>query len=135
MVWNESRNEIFKTSSRRLPGDVIKTSLRRLNTSSRLFLEKVKDHLETIYQLCICKCFKLYTYYHSITRQTNCINSGKCNMLNHGKNAEFMKTYFLMKFQTRKYFFWQKLKYFFSIWVSNTAGLLRLLLLMLEKHF
>ena len=41
----------LEKSSKRLPGDVLKTSLRRLKTSSRLFLVNAKDDLETIYEL------------------------------------------------------------------------------------
>ena len=59
-----------KMSSRHLPGNVLKTSLRRLKTS-RLFLVRAKAHMETIYGLSISVRFKLLTNYHSITRQTN----------------------------------------------------------------
>ena len=63
--------DIFReTSSKPPPGDVLKTSLRRLKTS-RLFLVRAKDHLEAIYSLSIYVRFKLLTYYHSVTRQSN----------------------------------------------------------------
>ena len=78
---------------RRPPEDVLKTSLK---TSSRLFLVKAKDHLETIYGLSIYVSFKLQTYYHSITRQT--------------KRRNFENLVF-NKYQTRKYFF-RELKLF-----------------------
>ena len=59
------RQDVFQeTSSRLLLGDVLKTSLRRLKTS-RLFLVRAKDHLETIPGLSICVRFKLLTCYHS----------------------------------------------------------------------
>ena len=63
--------DVFQeTFSRRLPGDVLKTSLRRLKIYSRLFLVNAKDHLETTYELSIQVRFKLLTYCHSITKQT-----------------------------------------------------------------
>ena len=89
-----------KISSRPLPEDALKISLRRLKTS-RLFLVKAKDHLETTYGLSIYVCFKLLTYYHSTTSQTNWINLNKLNTLEHGNNAEIMKTWFYMNYQTR----------------------------------
>ena len=101
MVWNGSRDDLFL---RRLSVGVRKTYLRCLKTSSRLFLVKAKDHLETIYELSIYVYFKLLTYYHSITRQTNWINLNKLNKLKHGNNVEIMKTWFSMNCQTRKYF-------------------------------
>ena len=55
-----------QTSSRPLPGDVLKTS----TTSSRL-LVKAKDPLETIYRFSIYIRLKLLTYYHSIISYTN----------------------------------------------------------------
>ena len=65
---NRSPEDVFQeTSSRPLPGDVLKTS----KTSSRLFLVKAKDHLETIYGFSIQVRFKLLTYYHYIIRETN----------------------------------------------------------------
>ena len=87
----ESRRSFSKTSSRRLPGDLLKTFLRCLKTS-RLFLVRAKDHLETKYGLSIYGRFKLLTYYHFITRQTNWINLNKINTLKHGNNTEIMKT-------------------------------------------
>ena len=54
----------------------VKTSLRRLKTFSRLFLVNAKDHLVTIYGLSIyvsMYVLKLFTYYHSITRQIELI--------------------------------------------------------------
>ena len=47
------QNVFQETFSRCLTGDVFKTSLRRLKTSSRLFLVNEKGHLETIYELSI----------------------------------------------------------------------------------
>ena len=121
-------------SLRHLPGAVLKTSLKLLNTSSRFFLVKAKDNLQTIYKLSIYVRFKRHTYYHSITRQTNCIHLNKLYTLQHGNNAEIFKTWFLMQCQTRKYFF-QELKYFFSIGVLPTVVLLSLLLLKLGERF
>ena len=106
----------LKTFWRLFPGDVLKTSLRRLKTFSRLFLVNAKDHLETIYGLSIYVSkyvLKLFTYYHSITRQTNWINLNKLNTLKHGNNAEVMKTWFSMNCQTKKHFF-QEFKYFLA---------------------
>ena len=100
-------------SSRRLPGDLLKTSLRRLKTSSRLFLVNAKDHLETIHGLSIYVSFKLFTYYHSITRQTNWINLNKLNTLKLENNVEVMKTWFSIHCQTKKHFF-QEFKYFLA---------------------
>ena len=57
---------------------------------------------------------------------------GKLNTLKYGNNAEIMETWFSMKFEARKYFF-QELKYFFSIGVSHTVALLSLLLLKFEN--
>ena len=48
------------------------------------------DHRETIFGLSIYVSFKLHTYYHSITRKTNCINLNILNTLKHGNNAEFI---------------------------------------------
>ena len=57
-----------ETSSRPLPGDVLKTS----KTSSRLFLVKAKDHPETIYDFLSTY---ILNYLHittpSLDRQTN----------------------------------------------------------------
>ena len=109
--------EVATTSSRRLPVYVLKTSLRRLKTLSRLILLRLiltKDNMETIGGLSIYISFKLQTCYHSNTRQTNCINLNKLNTLKHGNNAGIKKTWFSIKYQIRKYFF-QELKYFFSI--------------------
>ena len=48
--WSEmSRCHFFKIPSRVLPGDVLNTSLGRLEMSSRLFLVKATDHQSTIY--------------------------------------------------------------------------------------
>ena len=102
-------------------------------TSSRLLLVESKDQLDTIYGFSIYVRFKLHAYYHPIIRQTNCINLKKLNRLKHENNAEFMKTRFSMKCQTRKYFF-QELKYFFTIGVSHKVVLLSILLLKLEKR-
>ena len=86
LVWMKwkSRRPFFKTSSRRLPGDILKTSCKKRpkgvlqKTSSRPpFLVKAKDHLETICRLSNYVSFKLQTYYRSITRQTNYINLNK----------------------------------------------------------
>ena len=126
------RRPFFKTLPGCHPGDVLKTSLKRLETSSRLFLVKAEDHLETIYGLSIYVRFKLH--HHSITRQTNCINLNKLNTLKHRNNAEMMKTWFSIKCQTREYFF-QQLKYFFSMRVLHTVALLNPLLLKFEKRF
>ena len=60
----------------------------------------------------------LQTYYHSITRKTNCINLNKLITLKHGNNAELTKTWLLIKSQTRKYFF-QELKYFVTFPYSS----------------
>ena len=76
-VWNESRNYLFKTSS----------ALGPHKTSSRFFLVKSKNHLETIYRRCIYMHFKLGTFYHFIIIQTNCINLNKLNMLKHETDA------------------------------------------------
>ena len=105
-------------SSRRRPqnvfhGDVLKTSLRRLKTSSKLFLVNAKDHQESIYELSIYVRFKLFTYYHSITRQTNWINLNKLNTLKLGNNAEVKKNWFSMNGQTKKHFS-QEFKYFLA---------------------
>ena len=106
------------------------------------FSGKSKDYLETIRKLSICVCFKLLTYYHSITRQTNWINLNKPNTLKRGNHAEIMKVWFSMNCQTKKYFF-QEFKYFFSIGVSHTVALLSLTLkvwktfpkrLLMRKH-
>ena len=48
----------------------------------KTFLAKAKDHVENTCGLSIYVHFKLHIYYHSITRQTNCINLNKSNMLN-----------------------------------------------------
>ena len=57
--------DVFQeTSTRPLPGDVPKTS----KTSSRLFLVKAKDNLDTIYGFSIYVRFKLLAYYHCIIR-------------------------------------------------------------------
>ena len=112
LKW-KSRWPFFKTSSKHLPGDVLKMSsrtrpqdilgetfLRRLPghvlkislgplKTSRLILVRGNDHLETIYGLSIYVLFKLLTYYLSITRLTNWMN---LNKLNHGNNMEIMKT-------------------------------------------
>ena len=130
--------DVLKTSFRRcpqdvfqemssipLPGYVLKTSLRRLKTSSRLFLVRAKDHLETLCGLCIYVSFKLVTYYHSIIRQTNWINLNKLNTLTYGNNAEIMKTWFSMNCQTIKCFF-QEFRYFLIIGVLHTVLLLSL---------
>ena len=130
--------DVLKTSFRRcpqdvfqemssipLPGYVLKTSLRRLKTSSRLFLVRAKDHLETLCGLCIYVSFKLVTYYHSIIRQTNWINLNKLNTLKYGNNAEIMKTWFCMNCQTIKCFF-QEFRYFLSIGVLHAVPLLSL---------
>ena len=90
LKW-KSRWPFFKTSSRRHPGHVLKISLGPLKTS-RLFLVRGEDHLGTIYGLSIYVLFKLLTYCHFITRQTNWMNLNKLNMLNHGNNMEIMKT-------------------------------------------
>ena len=127
--WGRS---FIKTLSRRLPEDILKISLRRLKTSSRLFLAKA-NQLEIIYRLSISSRIKLLTYYHSITRQTNYINLNKLNTLKHGNNAEIMNTRFPMKCQARKYFF-QELKYFFGIGVSHAVALFSLLYLEFEKR-
>ena len=101
----------FQTNLRRLWNQ----NWRRIKTSSRLFLVKAKDHLETIHGVSIYVRFKLQTYYHSITRQSkhlsitkliNYINLNKLNTLKHGNNLEIVKTWFSMK-------------YFFSIGVSH----------------
>ena len=81
MKW-KLRRPFLKTSSRR-PQDLLKTSL-------RLFLAKSKHHLETIYGLSIYARVKLHTYYHTITRQTNCISLNELNTLKHENNAEVM---------------------------------------------
>ena len=81
MKW-KLRRPFLKTSSRR-PQDLLKTSL-------RLFLAKSKDHLETMYGLSIYTRVKLHTYYHTITRQTNCISLNELNTLKHENNAEVM---------------------------------------------
>ena len=62
--------DVFATSSKSFP-DVLKTFLRRLKTSPRLFLVKSKDHLDTIYGRSIYVRFKLHTYYHYILSMTN----------------------------------------------------------------
>ena len=100
----------YDASSRRLPRDILKTSLTRLKTSSRFFLVNAKDLPETIYELSILARFKLLTYYHSITKQTNWIKLNKLNTLKHGNNAEVMKTWFSMNCQSKKHFF-QNIKY------------------------
>ena len=116
--------DVFATSSRSFP-DVFKTSLRRLKTSPRLFLVKTKS----IYGLSIYVCFKLQPLHHW---QTNCIGLNSLHTLKHGNNAEIVKTWFSLKCQTRKYFF-QELKYFFSIRVSHKIEL-RLSLLKFVKR-
>ena len=81
-----SSQDVFQEiPSKRLPGDVFKTSLRRVKTSSRPFLVNAKDHLATVYELSIYVSFKLLAYYHPITRQRNWINLNKLNTLKHGK--------------------------------------------------
>ena len=85
------QNFFQETSPKSLPGDVLKTSLKHL-TTSRLLLVRAKDHLETIYGLSIYVRFKLLTYYHSITRQTNWINLNKLNTLKNGNNTGIIKT-------------------------------------------
>ena len=105
MVWNGSCDDLFLRRRQDVFHETFsKTSLRRLKTSSRLFVVKTKDHLDTIYGLSIYVRFKLQTYYHFITRQTNCINLNKINTLKHGNNVEIMKTWFSMKCQTRNTF-------------------------------
>ena len=58
------------------------------------FFRKIKkptgDHIWPI----IYVRFQLHTYYHSITRQTNWINSNKLNTLKHENNPKVMKTWF-----------------------------------------
>ena len=124
--WSEMEvgTTFFKTLSRRLPWDALKTSLTCLKTSSRFFLVKAIDHLETINGLPIYVRFKLHTCYHSITRQTNCINLNKLKTLKHGNSTELMTIWCLMTFQTRRYFF-QELRYFFSTRVSHTGALFK----------
>ena len=78
--------------------DVVKTSLRRLETS-RLFPVRANDHLDTIYGLYIYVRFKLLSYYHPITRQNNRINLNKINALKHGNSIKIMKTWFSMNYQ------------------------------------
>ena len=52
--------DVFQeTSSRPLPGNILKISLRRLKTSSRLSLVSTKDQLEAIYEHSIYVRFKL----------------------------------------------------------------------------
>ena len=109
LKW-KSRRPFFKTLPGCHPGDVLKTSLKRLETSSRFFLVKAEDHLETIYGLSIYVRFKLHHH------------------------AEMMKTWFSIKCQTREFFF-QQLKYFFSMGVLHTVALLNPLLLKFEKRF
>ena len=62
--WSEMKamTTIFRTSPIRLKGDVLKTYVRRLKTSPRLFLVKARGHLETIYGLSVYVRFKLHTY-------------------------------------------------------------------------
>lgn len=55
-----------RTSPRRLTENDLKTTLRRLKTTSRCFMVKSKAHLETIYWLSIYVRFK--PHYHSKTR-------------------------------------------------------------------
>ena len=71
LVWNGSRNDLFlwhrqdffqETSSRPFPEDVLKTS----KTSSKLFLIKAREHLETNYGFFIYVRFKILTYYYPI---------------------------------------------------------------------
>ena len=75
LVWNGSHDDLFlrrgqdvfqETSSRPLPGDVLKTSLRRLKTS-RIFLVRAKGHLETIYGLSIYVRTFYLSYLHITT--------------------------------------------------------------------
>ena len=112
----------FKTSSRRFPEDVLNISLRRLKTSSRLFLAKAKGHQETIYG----PSMYALNYKHIttlITRHTNWINLNKQNPLKHENNMEFMKTCFPMKCQTRIHSL-HELKNFSNIGVLQTVVLL-----------
>lgn len=69
------------------------TTLRRLKTP-------LGDH--AICRRRIYIGFKLDTYYHFITRQTNYINFNKLNMIKHEHNAQFMKTRFSMKSNGRR---------------------------------
>ena len=101
----EVANTLFKTLSRRLPRDAINTFLRRFKTSSRRVLVKAKDLLETVYIDFVSTYAKLDTYYDFINGQTDCINLNKLNLLKHGNNAKFLKTWFSIKYQRRKYFF------------------------------
>ena len=123
---SKSRRPFFKTSPRRLPEDVLKTSLK---TSSRPFLVKAKENQKTIYRL-----FIYYILNYITTSLEKLIAWTWINTLKHGNNAEIVKTSFSMKCETRKYFF-QELKYVFSIGVSHTVALLGLLLLKFEKRF
>ena len=74
LKW-KSRQPFLNTLSRLLPGDVVKTPLRRLKTFSRPFLVKAKDHLENTHRLCIYIRFKLDT--SPLHHQTKCINLNK----------------------------------------------------------
>lgn len=106
LVWNGNCDDLFfnvdKISSRTRHRDLIIT---RLETSVGLFLVKAKDHLESIYKPCICIGFKLDTYYHYITRQSNSISFNKLNILKYGNNAEIMQIWFSIKCQTKAYLF------------------------------
>ena len=82
----EVATTIFKRLSRRLPGEVFKSSFTLLKTYSRLFPLKAKDHPDTIYGLSVRS--KQQMYYYSI------INLNKLNKLKRGNNAEIIKTWF-----------------------------------------
>ena len=45
----------------------MKTTVRRLKTSPRLFLVKAEDHPENIHGFSVYAHFKLHTYYHPFT--------------------------------------------------------------------
>ena len=89
--------------------------------STRRFLVRAKDHLNTIYGSSIYLGFET-TYIVPLHWQTNCINLNKLNTLKHGKSAEIMKTWFSMKDKTRIYFF-KELKLFFSIGFFQSVAL------------
>ena len=80
LKW-KSRRPFFKTSPRRLPEDVLKTSLK---TSSRPFLVKAKVNQKTFYLL----RFKLHH-----TSLEKLIAWTWINTLKHGNNAEIVKTF------------------------------------------
>ena len=89
-----------QTSSRGRPQDLLKDVFKTFSCKSK----RPPEARLSIYVL---------NYITTITRHTNCINLNKLNTLKHRHNAEIVKTWFSMKFHTKKYFL-QESKYFLA---------------------